>query len=119
MSYISSNANRWYCAREAAYGQVAAISAANRIPAVAMKVRNQRDRNQRKDKTGTRTWAGLPALMRRHTTFDATSYMRNWADQTMLPPHGPLVEAAMGAQGTLWTGATPGTGGSQLTINFL
>ncbi len=119
MSYISSNANRWYCARENGFGQVGAITAANRIPAVAMKAQNQRDKSQRKDKTGTRTWAGLPAGMRRHTTFDATSYMRNWADPTVLPPHGPLVEAAMGGQGTLWAGGTAGTDCSTTAINFL
>ena len=119
MSYISSNANRWYCTQENAYGQIAAITAANRIPAVSMKVQNQREKSRRKDKTGSRTWAGLPAGMRRHTTFDATSYMRDWADMTNLPPHGPLVEAALGGAGMLWPGATAGTGSTQSTINFL
>jgi len=119
MSYISSNANRWYCAREAAYGAAGTITAANRIPAVAMKVQNQRDKSQRKDKTGTRTWAGMPAQMRRHTTFDATSYVRDWADPTNLPPHGPLVEAALGAQGNLWAGGTANTGCTTSTITFL
>jgi hypothetical protein len=119
MSYISSNANRWYCVQENAYGQVAAIAATNRIPAVSMKVQNQRDKSQRKDKTGSRTWAGLPAGMRRHTTFDATSYVRDWADPTNLPPHGPLVQAAMGGQGNLWAGATPDVGCTQSTINFV
>ena len=119
MAYIQSNENRWYCIQEAAYGQVAAITASNRIPAVSMKVTNQRDKGQRKDKTGTRTWAGLPVGMRRHTTFDATSYMRDWPDPTMLPPHGPLVEAAMGAPGALWAGATVNTGTTQSTIYFV
>jgi hypothetical protein len=119
MSYILSNANRWYCAREDAYGQVAAITAANRIPAVGMKVQNQRDKNQRKDKTGTRTWAGLPVGMRRHTSFDATSYMRDWPDLTTLPPHGPMIEAAMGAPGQLWAGATVGTGTTTSSIYFV
>src|SRR5665213_812964 len=119
MSYILSNANRWYCIQEAGYGQVAAITASNRIPAVSMKVQNQRDKSQRKDKTGTRTWAGLPAGMRRHTTFDATSYMRDWPDPTTLPPHGPLIEASMGAPGVLWPGATTDVGSTQSTINFI
>ena len=119
MSYILSNANRWYCAREGAYGQVSVIDATNRIPAVGMKVQNQRDKNQRKDKTGTRTWQGLPVGMRRHTTFDATSYMRDWPDPTTLPPHGPLIEAAMGAQGAIWPGATVGDGTTQSSIYFV
>ena len=119
MSYILSNTNRWYCAQEAAYGQVAAITAANRIPAVNLKVQNQREKAHRKDKTGTRTFAGLPAGLRRNTSFDATSYVRDWPDPTMLPPHAPLVEAAMGAPGVLWPGATTGTGSTQSTIYFL
>jgi hypothetical protein len=119
MSYISSNANRWYCAREDAYGQVGAITATNRIPAVTMKARHQRDKTQRKDKTGTRTWAGAPDGVRRHTTFDATSYVRDWPDPTNLPPHGPLVEAAMGAQGVLWPGATTDVGTDESTIRFV
>lgn len=119
MSYILSNANRWYCAQEAAYGRVAAITAANRIPAVSMKVQHQRQKSQRKDKTGTRTWAGLPAGMRRNTTFDATSYVRDWADPTSLPPHGPMIEGAMGAPGLLWPGATVSTGSTQSTIYFV
>ncbi len=119
MAYIQSNENRWYCLQEAGYGRVAAITASNRIPAVSMKVTNQRDKSQRKDKTGTRTWAGLPAGLRRHTTFDATSYMRDWPDNTTLPPHGPLIEASMGAPGVLWAGATVNTGTTQSTIYFV
>ena len=42
-SYISSNANRFYTALESAYGQVGAITAANRIPAVKLAVRQQLD----------------------------------------------------------------------------
>lgn len=107
MSYVSSNANRWYCAKESAYGVIAAISATNRIPAVGMTAQVQLAKSQRKDKTGTRTWAGLPQGMRTQTSFDLKSYMRDWADPTTLPPHGPLFEAAMGQPGNLWTGGTP------------
>ena len=61
MAYISSNANRWYVARESAYGQIPAISAFNRIPAVKLTAQQQREKSQRKDKTGSRTWQGMPA----------------------------------------------------------
>ncbi|HWE00581.1 MAG TPA: hypothetical protein VG345_16125, partial [Bryobacteraceae bacterium] len=78
MAYISSNANRWYCAKETNYGLVPAISAANRIPAVKLTTQQQVAKSQRKDKTGSRTWAGNPTGMRRQTTFNLTSYMRDW-----------------------------------------
>ncbi|MDP9169796.1 MAG: hypothetical protein M3N54_04205 [Acidobacteriota bacterium] len=118
MSYISSNANRWYCAKESAYGHIPAITAANRIPAVAMTAQQKREKSARKDKTGSRTWAGVPQGMRRETTFGLTSYMRDWADMTALPPQGPLFESSLGAGGALWAGATP-VSGDESTLHFL
>ncbi|MEI9972411.1 MAG: hypothetical protein WDO73_10370 [Ignavibacteriota bacterium] len=44
-SYISSNANRFYTALESAYGQTPAITAANRIPALKLTVRQQLEGN--------------------------------------------------------------------------
>lgn len=118
MAYVSSNANRWYCAQEAAYGQLATAAAANRIPAVKLTVQQQREKSQRKDKTGSRTFTGLPAGLRLQTSFDLTSYMRDWPDASMLPSHGPLFEAAMGAAGTLWNGGTVADGTTSSTIKF-
>ena len=60
MAYISSKANRFYTALESAFGQVAAASAEDRIPAVKLSVRQQMQTGERRDKTGSRTWAGLP-----------------------------------------------------------
>jgi hypothetical protein len=118
MAYISSNANRWYCALENAYGQIPAITAADRIPAVKLAAHNQPQKSERKDKTGTRTWAGLPAGMRRQTSFGLTTYMRDWPDSATLPPQGPLFEAAMGSPGVLWAGSTTAAGSDVLQIHF-
>jgi hypothetical protein len=117
MAYISSNANRWYCAKENAYGQIPVITAANRIPAVGMNAQLQRAKSQRKDKTGSRSWAGMPQGARTQVNFDLKTYMRDWADTSSLPPHGALFEAAMGAAGVLWTGGLP-VGGSQSSVAF-
>src|SRR5271165_2178465 len=108
MAYISSNANRWYCAKESSYGQIPAITATNRIPAVKLTAQQHLEKSERKDKTGSRTWAGVPQGMRRQTTFDLTSYMRDWADMTTLPPQAPLFEAALGGNGTIWAGGKIG-----------
>ena len=55
--------------------------------------------------------------MRLQTSFDMTSYMRDWPDASTLPSHGPLFEAAMGAPGSLWPGnAAVGTGSTTSTI---
>ena len=118
MAYISSNANRWYCAQESAYGQIAAITASNRIPAVSMTAQLQRAKSQRKDKTGSRTWLGLPQGVRTQVGYDMKSYMRDWPDMTVLPPHEPLFQAALGAPGVLWPGGTPNTGTAVSSVVF-
>jgi hypothetical protein len=118
MAYISSNANRWYCALESVYGEVAQVTADNRIPAVTMSAQQQRATSQRKDKTGTRTFLGTPPGMRLQTTFDLTSYMRDWPDTTVQPSQGPLVHAAMGAGGAVWGGNTAGAGSTASNIVF-
>lgn len=118
MAYISSNANRWYVGKEASYGTAPAITAGNRIPAVKLTAQQQVTKTQRKDKTGSRTWAGNPQGMRRQTNFSLTSYMRDWPAGSGLPAYGPLFEAVMGAAGALWPGANAGAGSTTTTINF-
>ncbi|HXE64159.1 MAG TPA: hypothetical protein VN519_11500 [Bryobacteraceae bacterium] len=118
MAYISSNANRWYCAVESAYGQIPAITAANRIPAIQLTAHQQRARSQRKDKTGSRTWPGVPDGMRRQTSFGLTTYMMDWPDTTVAPPHDPLFQAALGGAGAIWPGATANDGTDASNIKF-
>jgi hypothetical protein len=118
MAYISSNANRWYVGRESAYGQIPAMAPGGRIPAVKLTAQQQRAKSQRMDKTGSRTWQGAPTGMRLQTSFDMTSYMRDWPDASTLPSHGPLFEAAMGAPGVLWAGNTANTGSTVSTVVF-
>jgi len=52
MAYILSNNNRYYVALEAGYGNAAAVSAVNRIPAVKLTAKQRPEKVQRKDKTG-------------------------------------------------------------------
>lgn len=102
--YINSNNNRFYAAGENEYGQVAAITAANRFPAVQLNVKQTVERPERKDKTGGRTFTGLPTGMRRKTTYDVQTYLTGWSDQTSEPGYGPLVKAAMGGAATIHPG---------------
>ena len=53
-SYISSNANRFYAGLEQVYGQVPAVTSLNRFPAVKLTAKNQMEKADRKDKTGSR-----------------------------------------------------------------
>src|SRR5437667_11853503 len=76
--YISSNENRLYTGQESVYGQVAAITAANRIAAIKLSTKQELEKVDRRDKTGSRTFPGLPAGLRRSTSFDLTTYMTSW-----------------------------------------
>ncbi len=104
MSYISSNDNRFYVALEQSYGNAAAVAAANRIAAVKLTAKQRIEKAQRKDKTGSRTFAGNPSGLRRDTSFDLKTYMTNWADQTTQPAHGPLFQACGGGAALLSNG---------------
>jgi len=103
-SYISSNANRFYAALESAYGSVAAIAASNRIPALKLTVQQQLEVTTRKDKTGSRTFPGLPAGGRRRTNFELQTYMTSWQGAAGGPAYGPLFQAALGATPLLFNG---------------
>jgi len=96
MSYILSNDNRFYVALEQSYGAAGAVSALNRIAALKLTAKQGTEKVQRKDKTGTRTFAGNPSGLRTNTSFELKTYMTNWTDQTTQPPHGPLFQACLG-----------------------
>ncbi|MGD0296170.1 MAG: hypothetical protein ABSE86_03585 [Bryobacteraceae bacterium] len=106
MSYILSNDNRYYVAVEQTYGIAATVVAANRIPAVSLTIKQQPEKVQRKDKTGSRTFLGNPSGLRTDTSFALKSYMSNWADQTAAPAHGPLFQACLGSATALSGGGT-------------
>src|SRR6266849_5390130 len=114
--YISSNANRFYCAAENIYGEVPIITAGNRIPAVKLTLKQQLEVTTRKDKTGSRTFGGLPPGGRRKTTFDLQTYLTTWSPGANAPSYGPLFQAALGASPLLFNGGTAGSGSSPTTV---
>jgi hypothetical protein len=104
-SYISSNANRFYTALESAYGEVGAVEASNRIPALKLAIQQQSDLGERKDKTGSRTFSGMPAGGRRRTTFELRTYLTSWSKSGQ-PAYGPLFQAALGGAPLSFEGGT-------------
>jgi hypothetical protein len=111
-SYILSNANRFYTGLESSYGQTPAITATNRFPAVKLTAKNQLETADRRDKTGSRTFVGIPAGLRRNTTFDLTTYMTSWGGQSSGPSYGPLFQASMGAAPAMYGGGSAAAGSS-------
>jgi hypothetical protein len=118
MSYILTNDNRFYVALEQSYGVAAAISASNRIPAVALTTKQQNEKVQRADKTGSRTFAGYPSGLRIQTSFGLKTYMENWTDPTAPPPHGPLFQACLGGSPTQSAGGTVASTSGSSTLAF-
>src|SRR5664279_1407717 len=94
--YISSNNNRLYVALESTYGTVPAVTIANRIPAVKLTAKQVPEQTSRSDKTGSRTFVGLPNTIRKTTSFQVTTLLTEWDDQTRGPNYGPLFQAALG-----------------------
>jgi len=116
--YISSNANRFYCGTENTYGTVPAISSSNRIPALKLTARQQLEVTARKDKTGSRTFSGLPPGGRRKTTFDLTTYLTTWTTPSQPPGYGPLFQAGLGAAPLFFSGGIVATGSTATTLAF-
>jgi hypothetical protein len=118
MSYILSNDNRFYVALEQSYGVAATVSASNRIPAVKLTTKQQTEKVQRADKTGSRTFAGNPGGLRTQTSFGLKTYMANWADPTSLQPHGPLFQACLGGTAAQSAGGTVASASGSSTVAF-
>jgi hypothetical protein len=102
-NYISSNANRFYVAIEASYGQAAPVTSANRFPAVRLQAQQVLETGKRLDKTGTRTFLGSSKDGRRHTAFQVRTYLTSWTGSSE-PSYGPLFHAALGAPAQLNNG---------------
>ena len=116
--YVSSNNERDYVALESAYGQVPAITAANRIPLIRLGARQLPVATGRRDKTGSRTFVGLPNTIRETTSFQLNTFMTEWTNQTAAPTEGPLFQAALGAAPILYTGGTVASVTGQTQLEF-
>ncbi|MBI3471464.1 MAG: hypothetical protein HY013_08910 [Candidatus Solibacter usitatus] len=115
--YISSNANRLYTKTESAYGQTPAITASHRFPAVKLATKQQVEAAERRDKTGSRTFAGVPAGSRRRTSFELKTYLTNW-NLTGEPGYGPLFRASLGGAPLSFNGGTVGAGSTATLLVF-
>lgn len=116
--YISSNNNRFYVALEPAYGEVAAIANAHRFAGIQLRARQQAVQLERRDKTGGRTFLGLPAGLKRQTSFQLRSYLAGWSDPGNEPSQGPLFRAALGAPVKLGGALTLASASSNSTLVF-
>jgi hypothetical protein len=117
-SYISSNANRFYTALETAFGRVGPIQSRDRIPAVKLAIRQRLEAAERKDKTGSRTFGGLPMGGRRRTDFELHTYLTSWQKSAGNPGYGPLFQAALGGTPLLFAGGIAASSSSNGRLGF-
>jgi hypothetical protein len=102
-SYISSNANRFYAAIETIYGQAAPVNAGNRFPAARLQGEQLLESSKRVDKTGARSFTGIPPNSRRYTAFEVRTYLTSWTGPGE-PFYGPLLQSALGSPSQLSSG---------------
>lgn len=116
--YISSNNERIYCALESSYGVIPAIAGSNRIPALKLKAKQVPEQTSRKDKTGSRTFVGMPNGIRETTTFEIDTLLTGWSNTSAPPAYGLLFQCAMGGTPVIWAGGTVAsvTGGTQIAF---
>ncbi len=93
-------------ALESNYGEVGAITEASRIPLVKLGARQVPEQTGRRDKTGSRTFAGVPNRVRKETSFRLNTFMTNWGNAPSAPSHGPLFQAALGGAPRMFSGGT-------------
>jgi hypothetical protein len=118
MCYISSNNNRVYVGLETAYGAVPTVTTQNRIPLVKLTAKQVLEHTTRRDKTGSRTFVGLPNRIRKKTNFQLNTFMTEWTNQSQPPSHGPLFQAALGATPVTFAGGTIASISNQTTLVF-
>jgi hypothetical protein len=116
--YISSNNNRFYTALEPAFGIVPGITGQNRIPGVKLMARQLSEQTRRRDKTGSRTFVGLPNRIRRNTNFQLNTFLTEWTNQTIPPSYGPLFQSAMGGTPVLFNGGTVASAAGGTQVQF-
>jgi len=116
--YVSSNSNRFFVALESAYGVVPAATGQNRIPGVKLAAKQVLEQNSRRDKSGSRTFVGLPNHIRTRTGFQLNTFMTDWVSGQAGPGHGPLFQAAMGGTPLAFAGGMVATTSATTQITF-
>ena len=115
---VLSTQNRFYVEVEPSYGQVPTITAGERISAVKLRVRQDLETRDRRDKTGSRTYQGIAPGSRKQTDFSLQTYLVDNPSPSSPPAIGSMVEGALGATPLIFAGGAAGVGSTATQINF-
>ncbi len=94
--FIASNQNRVYGALESAFGTAAAVTGANRLPLSAFRLRERKFVGVRRDKTGSRTYPGVPTSGRESVAVQLSCYLTEWDTWTGFPALHELLQSVTG-----------------------
>lgn len=103
--YISSNNNRVYTASEPGLGQIS-MNGFTRIPTLRLAVKESVESAKRHDKTGTRTYLGVPNQTSKTVSYMLQTYMTAWESDEDTPCYDSLFRATLGGVGIVFDGAT-------------
>ncbi|MEX2302305.1 MAG: hypothetical protein WD733_15295 [Bryobacterales bacterium] len=117
-SCVLSSQNRVYVEVESSYGAAPVITSADRVSVLRLNVRQGHEARERRDKTGSRTYAGMPAGGRKRTEFSLQSYLVTNPSPGAVTPVGRLIQAALGASPLIFGGSTAGSGSTTTQIVF-
>ena len=85
--YVSSKENRYYTALEQSFGTAASMTEDNRVPGVKLEASQRLENAERRDKTGSRTFVGMPDGLRKQTSFIYTlGYSQAYCASLPVPP---------------------------------
>lgn len=94
--FIASNQNRVYGALESAFGTAATVDGSDRLPLSAFRLRERRVVNDRKDKTGSRTYPGAPANGRESAAVQLGCYLTEWDTGSGFPALHDVMQSVTG-----------------------
>jgi hypothetical protein len=117
-SCVLSSQNRVYVEGESSYGAAPVITSADRVSVIRLDVRQRRESRERRDKTGSRTYAGTPGGGRKRTEFSLQSYLVTNPSPGSAPALARLIQAALGGSPVVFGGATAGSGSTTTQIVF-
>ncbi|MDX1980370.1 MAG: hypothetical protein SFV51_08880 [Bryobacteraceae bacterium] len=80
------------------------INSTNRVPGVRLSATQERQVRRRRDKTGSRSYRGEGAGVRRLGGFQLQTYLLSRASGTVEPSCGPMLRSAMGGETLTYAG---------------
>jgi hypothetical protein len=118
MSRVSTSLNRSYAAIEPSYGAVPAIDANCAFRALSVDLEAVQQYLERKDKLGSRSFAGVAAGGRRQSRFAIEAYLMSGGSAGQPPGMSPFFQAACGGDPLVFDGGTAATGCTASDIAF-